>query len=338
MEMRLRVIDFGVDKYGLNAYLYDSTDDGTTNYDRVLFSPTKNGDDSVGDLAEGEWADVKVTVIGGALAGKTAGMLVKVETLNDDLSQVRLFHTSVTRAIASWPTWPGEPGYTELRRVPRGGVPDVDGRRLRDPRGRHRQRGHLRRAGQVLVDRPLADARVRRRRLRPRPADGRHADDRRVPAPVPRPGQPDAAERRPQPGVRRRPGRRRPGRPGGQAQGLHPRGLPRVRPDAGARAQPDGQGPDDVHRLRPRLRPAVPGHRRQQGAGRPRAAVAPADLQLPAGDRRDDRQGQGLLRRRRRADLPQPGRARPRRHRRSPRCRPTRRPRPWPRSRRPSWR
>ena len=109
--MRLRVIDFGVDKYGLNAYLYDSTDDGTTNYDRVLFSPTKNGDDSVGDLAEGEWADVKVTVVGGALAGKTAGMLVKVETLNDDLSKVRLFHTSVTRAIASWPTWPGEPGY-----------------------------------------------------------------------------------------------------------------------------------------------------------------------------------------------------------------------------------
>ena len=38
-------------------------------------------------------------------------MLVKVETLNDDLSKVRLFHTSVTRAIASWPTWPGEPGY-----------------------------------------------------------------------------------------------------------------------------------------------------------------------------------------------------------------------------------
>ena len=114
MEMRLRVIDFGVDKYGLNAYLYDSTDDGTTNYDRVLFSTTKDGADSVGDLAEGEWADVKVTVQDGPLAGKTAGMLVKVETLNDDLTQVRLFHTSVTRAIASWPTWPGEPGYTEF--------------------------------------------------------------------------------------------------------------------------------------------------------------------------------------------------------------------------------
>lgn len=113
-EMRLRVLDFGVDKYGLNAYLYDSTDDATTNYDRVLFSPTKDGDDAVGDLAEGEWADVKVTVSGGSLNGKTAGFLVKVETLSPDLGRVRLFHTSVARAIASWPTWPGEPGYTEF--------------------------------------------------------------------------------------------------------------------------------------------------------------------------------------------------------------------------------
>ncbi|MGH2473720.1 MAG: alkaline phosphatase family protein, partial [Candidatus Limnocylindrales bacterium] len=114
MEMRLRVLDFGTDKYGLNAYLFDSTNDSTTNYDRVLFSATKDGDDAVGTLAEGEWADVKVTIQGGSLAGKTAGFLVKVETLSADLSRVRLFHTSVSRAIASWPTWPGEPGYTEF--------------------------------------------------------------------------------------------------------------------------------------------------------------------------------------------------------------------------------
>ena len=114
MEMRLRVLDAGVDKYGLNAYLYDSTDDATTNYDRVLFSPTKDGGDAVGDVTQGEWADVKVTVDGGALAGKTAGMLVRVEELSADLSRVRLFHTSVTRAIASWPSWPGEPGYTDF--------------------------------------------------------------------------------------------------------------------------------------------------------------------------------------------------------------------------------
>ena len=110
----MRVLDFGTDKYGLNAYIYDSTDDAATNYDRVLFAHEKDGADAVGDLAEGEWADVKVTVIGGSLEGKTAGFLVKVETLSPDLSQVRLFHTSVTRANATWPTWPGEPGYTEF--------------------------------------------------------------------------------------------------------------------------------------------------------------------------------------------------------------------------------
>ena len=111
-EMRLRVLDAGVDKYGLNAYLYDSTDDGRTNYDRVLLSPTKDGDDAVGDLEEGEWADVKVKIQGSNLDGRTGAMLVKVERLTADLSQVRLFHTSVTRAIATWPNWPGEPGFT----------------------------------------------------------------------------------------------------------------------------------------------------------------------------------------------------------------------------------
>ena len=111
-EMRLRVLDGAIDKYGLNAYIYDSRDDGRTAYDRVLFSPTKDGDDAVGDLVEGEWADVKVTIQGGNLDGKTGAMLVKVERLAGDLSQVRLFHTSVTRAIATWPDWPGEPGFT----------------------------------------------------------------------------------------------------------------------------------------------------------------------------------------------------------------------------------
>ncbi|HET9741080.1 MAG TPA: 5'-nucleotidase C-terminal domain-containing protein [Solirubrobacteraceae bacterium] len=118
-EMRLRGLDGSnptwVDKYGLNAYIYDSRNDGNTRYDRVLFSTTKDGDDAVGDLREGEWADVKVTISSAAtdpLNGKTGAMLVKVERLASDLSQVRLFHTSVTRAIATWPTWEGEPGFT----------------------------------------------------------------------------------------------------------------------------------------------------------------------------------------------------------------------------------
>ena len=115
-EMVLRVIDFGTEKYNLNAFIYDSTDDAAVNYDHVLLTraPAKDGSAAVGDLAEGEWADVKVTVVGGDLAGRTAGMLVKVERLAPDLSEVRLFHSSVTRGIATWPTWPGEPGYTEF--------------------------------------------------------------------------------------------------------------------------------------------------------------------------------------------------------------------------------
>lgn len=111
MEVYMRVLDFGVDKYGLNAYIFDSTDDGLTNYDRVLFAKGKDGAASVGVLAKGEWADVKVKIVGGALDGLTAGMLVKVEELAPDLSQVRLFHTSVSRAIASWVGW-SEPGFS----------------------------------------------------------------------------------------------------------------------------------------------------------------------------------------------------------------------------------
>jgi 2',3'-cyclic-nucleotide 2'-phosphodiesterase (5'-nucleotidase family) len=110
-EMRLRVLDFGTDKYGLNAYIFDSTDDNTVNYDQVLFSFSKDGAAAVATLGEGEWGDVKVTISGGALNGLTAGMLVKVERLTGDLSQVRLFHTSVTRANASWAGW-SEPGFS----------------------------------------------------------------------------------------------------------------------------------------------------------------------------------------------------------------------------------
>ena len=111
-EMRLRVLDGTTDKYGLNAWIFDSTNDSTTNYDKVLFSRTKSAADAVATIGKGVFADVKVKIQGGALDGKTAGMLVRVEELTPDLSRVRLFHTSVSRAIATWPTWPGEPGFT----------------------------------------------------------------------------------------------------------------------------------------------------------------------------------------------------------------------------------
>ena len=81
MEMRLRVLDLAVDKYGLNAWIFDSTNDSRTNYDKVLFSRTKDAADAVATLRKGQWADVKVTIVGGTLEGKTAGMLIKVEEL-----------------------------------------------------------------------------------------------------------------------------------------------------------------------------------------------------------------------------------------------------------------
>ncbi len=85
----------------------------------------------------GQWGDVKVKIVGGALAGLTAGFLVKVEELSADLSRVRLFHTSVTRANATWPTWPGEPGFTgDFAEYRRPEVPHLDGRRLCHPGSR----------------------------------------------------------------------------------------------------------------------------------------------------------------------------------------------------------
>jgi len=111
LETHMRVLDFGVDKYGLDAYIYDSRSDGRTNYDRVLFSRGKDGTAKVADLREGEFADIKVSVVGGSLDGRTAGMLIRVEELSRDATQVRLFHTSVTRANATWAGWPGEAGF-----------------------------------------------------------------------------------------------------------------------------------------------------------------------------------------------------------------------------------
>ncbi len=124
------------------------------NYDRVLFSPTKDGADSVGTLRKGQWADVKVKIVGGALDGKTAGMLVKVEELTGDLSRVRLFHTSVSRADATLADMARRVRvHRRLRRVPRPEVPDLDRRRLRHPRGR-RSRARRRTSSRACTGRP----------------------------------------------------------------------------------------------------------------------------------------------------------------------------------------
>lgn len=112
MEMHMRVLDYGTDKYGLNAYIYDSTNDHKVNYNLVLFSATKNGKDAVCTITRGQWADVKVKIVGGSLEGQTAGMIIKIEEMTPKLDRVRLFHSSVARANATWTDWPGEPGFT----------------------------------------------------------------------------------------------------------------------------------------------------------------------------------------------------------------------------------
>lgn len=74
----------------------------------------RRGLGSAGILKKGDWVDVKVTIQGGASPGLTAGMLVEVEELTPDLERARLFHTAVSRAIASWSTRRGEPGFGGL--------------------------------------------------------------------------------------------------------------------------------------------------------------------------------------------------------------------------------
>jgi 2',3'-cyclic-nucleotide 2'-phosphodiesterase (5'-nucleotidase family)/predicted AlkP superfamily phosphohydrolase/phosphomutase len=87
-----------------DLYIYDSTNDSTTNYDHVLMVPAtagKDGDAAVSDLAAGEWDEVKVGLIG-ARAGQTAGFYVKAIEIEPDLSQFRVYYTSIARVNATY--------------------------------------------------------------------------------------------------------------------------------------------------------------------------------------------------------------------------------------------
>ncbi|HWQ15449.1 MAG TPA: alkaline phosphatase family protein [Roseiflexaceae bacterium] len=92
-----------VDRF-YDLYIYDSTNDSTTNYDRVLAVPStagKNGNAAAANLAQGEWADVKVTLTG-ARAGQTAGFYLKAITIAPDLSNFHIYFTSIARVNASY--------------------------------------------------------------------------------------------------------------------------------------------------------------------------------------------------------------------------------------------
>ena len=87
-----------------DLYIYDSTNDSTTNYDRVLAVAStagKDGTAAAADLATGDWADIKVTLTG-ALAGKTGGWFLKAIEIAPDLSTFRIYFTSIARANATY--------------------------------------------------------------------------------------------------------------------------------------------------------------------------------------------------------------------------------------------
>ena len=75
------------------VYIYDSTDDAVTNYDRVVVSPTKNGDRVVADLAAGQWSQ-SITTLPGLRLGQ---FYIKLIDLEPDLSTFRLYFTGATR-------------------------------------------------------------------------------------------------------------------------------------------------------------------------------------------------------------------------------------------------
>ena len=95
-----------------DLYIYDSTNDSTTNYDSALVAPSmasKNGTSAVTDLGVGEWADVKVTLPAVPASGstpaipeRTAGFFLKLIELTPDLSQFRLYFTSIARSNATY--------------------------------------------------------------------------------------------------------------------------------------------------------------------------------------------------------------------------------------------
>ena len=324
MEMRLRVLDFGIDKYGLNAWIFDSTNDGTTNYDKVLFSTTKSAADAVGILAKGEWADVKVKIQGGTISRADGRNARQGRGADRAICLVSGSSTPQSAArIASWPTWPGEAGFTGdfaeylAQKFPTSTAADfaileagVTSEETYVEQGLYWRTGHEPMLEYVVetYDPDVLLAGM------PTTDEFQHQFlglvSPKLPGGAPNPAYDDVDLN---------------GVPDGRVaarEAFVRTAYQEADEVADTRPRVDGQGPDHVRRLRPRLRAAVPGDRRQQAARRHGPPVAAADLELPSRHRRDDRQGQGLLGRRRLADLPErrgPRSGRRRLHRRSPR-------------------
>ena len=84
-----------------NVYFYDSQVDGVAAYNHAIVdSDDKDASTGAVDLAVGDFEPVKVTLIG-PRAGQLAGHYIKLISLEPDLSNFKLYATSIARAAAT---------------------------------------------------------------------------------------------------------------------------------------------------------------------------------------------------------------------------------------------
>ena len=290
--------------------------DGQTRYDRVLFSRTKNGADSGRRPREGEWADVKVTIVtADALDGKTGAFLVKVERLDARPLSRSACSTRRSRARSR----PGRPGRASRASPARSRTSSPSASRPRRPATSPSSRPGIvseetyieqglyweklyhplikyvldkYKPDLALVGYPVTDE-VQHQFLGlvtkklPNGAKNPAYDDVEVN------GTPDHR-------VKQREALIREAYEGSDA-------TMRLAQDSTCDDRDLTTFVSSDHGFAPQFA-AIDASKVLVDLGLLSHA---ADLQLPPGDRRDDRQGQGLLGRRRGADLPQPRRARP---------------------------
>ena len=288
----------------------------TVDYDRVLFSASKNGAERGRHAQAGQWADVKVKIVGGALDGQDRrhagqgrgadqGPLARPPVPHVGVARHRDVADLARRAAAS----PATSRSTSPRRSrPRPRPTSPSSRPASSARTPTSSRACTGRPATVPMLKYVVED------VQAGPPARRHADDRRVPAPVPRTGHEDAAERCRQPVLRRRRSRRRPRRP-----------RPRARGATSGRAYQEadetltlarkliGKDPTTFVASDHGFAPQFLAIDASKVAGGPEAALDAADLELPSRHGRDHRQGQGLLGRRHGPDLPErrPGATRP---------------------------
>lgn len=93
-----------------DLYVYDSSADGERGYDTVLVVPSyasKDAGEAVATLGEGTWQDIKLTGehgLTGDRAGQTVDFYVKQVSLAPDLSDFKLYFTSLARLHADCQT------------------------------------------------------------------------------------------------------------------------------------------------------------------------------------------------------------------------------------------